>query len=100
MLGGLPKVPVVSQNSNPPKQLPIEFYHVKCFKAQTEMCRRTIPNWSSAVILENPEESSEAQVHPDKKLSNKRLNKKFYEANLKQCPIPVQNDHFEEDSEI
>ncbi|MBW0564561.1 hypothetical protein O181_104276, partial [Austropuccinia psidii MF-1] len=96
----LPKVPVVSQNSDPPKQLPIDFYNVKLFKAQTEMRRRTIPDWNSVAFLENPEESLEGQVHPDEKLSDKGFNKKFREAILKAYPMPVQNDHSEEDSEI
>ncbi|MBW0514309.1 hypothetical protein O181_054024 [Austropuccinia psidii MF-1] len=69
-------------------------------KAQTEMRRRTIPDWNSVAFLVNPEESLEGQVHPDEKLSDKGFNKKFREAILKAYPIPVQNDHSEEDLEI
>ncbi|MBW0555638.1 hypothetical protein O181_095353 [Austropuccinia psidii MF-1] len=93
----LPKVPVVSQNSDPPKQLPIDLYNVKWFKAQTEMHRRTIPDCNSVAVLENPEEYLEGQVHPYEKLSDKGLNKKFREAILKEYPLPAQNDHSEED---
>ncbi|MBW0471029.1 hypothetical protein O181_010744 [Austropuccinia psidii MF-1] len=99
-LGVLSKIPVVSQNLDPPKKLPIKFFNVKWFKEQTEMHRRAIHDWNSVAFLENPEESLEGQVHPDEKLSDKGFNKKFREAILKAYLIPVQNENSEEDSEI
>ncbi|MBW0522689.1 hypothetical protein O181_062404 [Austropuccinia psidii MF-1] len=84
----LPKVPIASKNVNPPKGLPIDFYSLKWFKLQNTMHKRTIPDWRSVAFLPNPEESLEVKTHPDERLSDKLLNKKFHEAAVQLYPIP------------
>ncbi|MBW0470531.1 hypothetical protein O181_010246 [Austropuccinia psidii MF-1] len=75
----LPKVPIASKNTQPPKGLPLDFYSIKWFKSLDQNQRRNIPNIHKVAFLPNPEESLLPKRNDNEKIPDKNFTRKYYD---------------------
>ncbi|MBW0460606.1 hypothetical protein O181_000321 [Austropuccinia psidii MF-1] len=79
----LPRVPIVSKNTIPPKGLPMDFYNLKWYKTLSPIEKRMYIDRTNVAFLPDAAQSLEAKRHPDEKCSDKQFNDKCKEDVLK-----------------
>ncbi|MBW0517349.1 hypothetical protein O181_057064, partial [Austropuccinia psidii MF-1] len=95
----LPRVPIVSKNTIPPKGLPMDFYNLKWYKTLNPIEKRMYIDCTNVAFLPDAAQSLEGKRHPNENCSDKQFNEKYKEDVLKLYEVSEDEESVDEEDE-